>query len=150
LPGEFRVQVRIFPSNDKHLLRAVQDALADARQAVPDPDPNPEATERELREAVARRLRGLYPRVVIGSQSELGRRGDEPVRWYVYRDGKVRLTNEVRNRLYDRLGEARDTVETSRQILKSTQATLDRSGAQPRRAPPRRTAKTSESPESDS
>jgi hypothetical protein len=139
------VQVRVFPSSDTHLARAVQRALQELS-----PADGVEAHEAELLRAVTERLRALYPRVVIGSQSELGRRGDEPVRWYVYRDGKVRMTNEVRNRLYDRLGEARDTVETSRQMIKSTQETLEKSGTQSRRTPVRRAPKPSKTAGSDS
>jgi hypothetical protein len=79
------MQIHVFPSDDTLLASAVEETLADLHLE----DADQEVDETALRQAVATRLREAYPRLVITQQSELGRRGDEPTRWYVYRDGQV-------------------------------------------------------------
>ncbi len=102
----------VFPRSDVTLRRDVEAALRDVEGP-------PEA--RATVTLVERRLRRVYRNIQIHLRDSLGGYDDDPTAvWYVYRDGRVRSPNELRERLYAVLADARETT-------RSTQRALERS-----------------------
>jgi hypothetical protein len=70
-----------------------------------------------LAEVVQQRLQGGYPNARIQVQDELGDLGTQETVWYAYRDGRIRETDPVRERLYSVVAAARRTVRESEIVM---------------------------------
>lgn len=102
---ERQIVVRSFPSTDVDFA----DATGDALQAALEADDAP-AT---LAGVVEERLRQAYRNARIHVQDEFGHLGSSETIWYAYRDGRIRETDPVRERLYSVVAAARRTVRES-------------------------------------
>lgn len=80
--GRAPMRVRVFPSDDEELAQTVEAVLG--RFGL-----GSDASEDGSLDVIGDELRKRYPRLVIELQSDLGSLGDEPLRWYVYRDGQA-------------------------------------------------------------
>jgi len=106
---EHRIVVRSFPSTDRDFADAMGDALDGALATSSAP-----AT---LAEVVQQRLRGGYPNARIQVQDELGHLGMQETVWYAYRDGRIRESDPIRERLYSVVAAARRTVRESEIVM---------------------------------
>jgi hypothetical protein len=114
------LRLLVFPVTDSALRDEVHEAVA----RVSDELPNDIA-----RLQVERDLRRWYRSLQIRERDDLGGYPDDPIRvWYVYRDGRVRRQNPVRDRLYDALATARTTRITSEGAIDSARRTATEAG----------------------
>jgi len=103
------LRVVTFPADDDAFRREVETALVDLVDAGP-----LEAQRVVLEE----RLRTWYRSVQVRRRDSLGGyAGDLGEVWYVYRDGRIRPRNDVLERLYRAMADARATYRTSERAL---------------------------------
>jgi hypothetical protein len=101
-PEGVRVRVHLFPP-DRALSADVARIWASlAADRVDD---------ETFREDLEEQLQHWYPRLAIQSQSDLAALTQEEEVWYVFRDGRVRAENAVRDRFYGAMSSARSTRE---------------------------------------
>jgi hypothetical protein len=104
----------VFPRSDAALRRDVEAVL---REVGGPPE------ERTTATLVERRLRSVYRNIQIRPRDSLGGYADDPTAvWYVYRDGRVRSPDQLRERLYAVLAQARQTRDAAERALERSLA----------------------------
>jgi hypothetical protein len=106
----------VFPVADEAFREDVEAAV----KRIPD-----ELTDELARTHAEADLKHWYRSLQIRERDDLGGYPDDPIRvWYVYRDGRVRRQNPIRDRLYDALATARSTRTTSEDAIASARRTV--------------------------
>ena len=113
-----RVSLQAYPARDASFARDVHDAV-DRITAEPAFDDAPLG---ELEAIVQARVRGSYPNATIHAQDPFARLRDPDVMLYAYRDGRIRIEDPRRERLYRALADARTTCGESRRIVDESEA----------------------------
>lgn len=115
-----RPEVHAFPASDEAFAADVGDALNRVFTQADVPD------DRAM-EAVTELLRGRYPNTEISPRTEAGGYGVRPV-WYAFRDGRIRKTDPVRERLYESLRRARRSMADSEELMRRVERSVHRAG----------------------
>jgi hypothetical protein len=111
-----RIAVHVFPKSGRLRDEARRLALELASTAD---------TEVALRKLVEQALRLWYPRVTIGVRDDLaGFERHERV-WYVMRDGRIHRPNELLDRFYGAMSEARDTYDETTHIMEWARVVME-------------------------
>ena len=76
----------------------------------------------DLETAVQARLRTRYPNAIVHAQDPFARLRDPDVMLYAYRDGRIRVEDPGRERLYRALAAARTTYSESRRLVRESEA----------------------------
>ena len=113
-----RVSLQAYPVRDRSFAREVLDAV-DRVTTEPSYDDAPLG---DLEAVVEARVRGRYPNATVHAQDPFARLRDPDVMLYAYRDGRIRVEDPRRERLYRALADARTTCNESRRIVDESEA----------------------------
>jgi hypothetical protein len=114
------LRLLVFPAADLALRRDVDMAVKRLSEDLPND---------LARQELERDLRRWYRSLQIHDRDDLGGYPDDPSHvWYVYRDGRVRRGNPLRERLYAALATARSTRETTEHSIESARRTAVAAG----------------------
>jgi hypothetical protein len=129
------VSLQAYPARDASFAREVHDVI-DAVSAEAAYD---DARIGDLEAVVQARLRDRYPNATVHAQDRFAQLRDPDVMLYAYRDGRIRVEDPRRERLYRALADARVIQGESRRIVGESKAVMtmwsDRGRSHPMRDP---------------